>query len=93
MRDDGRNLDELRPPSVELGLIHTADGSCRWSSGGSCAIAAARGPAVPRSLKREDPENLVIDVSCRCAVRLEGFIRPRRHSETHRPAAASLFTP
>jgi len=45
-RPDGRLPTELRPISVEHGLLQRADGSCSWSQGGSIALAGVYGPIL-----------------------------------------------
>lgn len=43
-RLDGRKLDEMRPLSVEVGVIPNADGSCRLQIGKTEVIVAVYGP-------------------------------------------------
>jgi len=54
-RLDGRKLDEVRPVSIEVGIIPNADGSCMFRIGGSEILAAVYGPRemFPRRLQEE----------------------------------------
>ena len=53
MRPSGRQLDELRPVSIETGILPNAEGSCMISCGGTRVICAAsythRGPIFRRN--------------------------------------------
>lgn len=55
-RNDGRALNELRPLSMEVGLLERPDGSALVEMGGTKAIASAYGPSEvhPRHIARED---------------------------------------
>ncbi len=55
-RLDGRKLDELRPVSIEVGVIPNADGSCRLRIGGTEVIVGVYGPRemFPRRLQEDD---------------------------------------
>ena len=44
-RSDGRFPHQLRPPAVELGLLHRADGSARFRLGDTSVTVAVYGPS------------------------------------------------
>ncbi|DAC30187.1 MAG TPA: exosome complex exonuclease Rrp41, partial [Candidatus Poseidoniales archaeon] len=60
---DGRKPGDLRPISIETGVIPVADGSCRMIWGTNEAIVGVYGPmeAHPRKIQRQD--RAVIDVA------------------------------
>ena len=47
-REDGRAANALRPPALESGVLHNADGSARFSSGRTQVLAAVYGPGNSR---------------------------------------------
>lgn len=55
-RLDGRDFEEIRPLSIEAGVLENADGSAYLELGGNKAIAAVYGPREmhPRHLQRMD---------------------------------------
>ncbi len=63
LRMDGRKPGDLRPISIETGVIPVADGSCRMIWGTNEAIVGVYGPmeAHPRKIQRQD--RAVIDVA------------------------------
>ena len=62
IRNDGRKAGDVRPISIELGVVPVADGSCRMKWGTNDVIAAIYGPmeAHPRKIQRQD--RAVLDV-------------------------------
>ena len=44
VRKDGRKVNQLRPIVCEHGHLQSADGSCRFSMGGTSIIASIVGP-------------------------------------------------
>ena len=62
LRLDGRKLDEMRPVTIEAGILPAADGSAIVTHGLNVAVAAVYGPmeAHPRKIQRQD--RAVIDV-------------------------------
>jgi len=62
VRVDGRGPGDLRPVSIETGVIPVADGSARVIWGTNHAVAAVYGPmeAHPRKIQRQD--RAVLDV-------------------------------
>ena len=62
IRNDGRKAGDVRPISIELGVVPVADGSCRMRWGTNEVIAAIYGPmeAHPRKIQRQD--RAVLDV-------------------------------
>ena len=62
VRNDGRKAGDVRPISIELGVVPVADGSCRMRWGTNEVIAAIYGPmeAHPRKIQRQD--RAVLDV-------------------------------
>jgi len=61
-RMDGREVDELRPITIEAGTLPVADGSARMTWGQNIAEVAVYGPmeAHPRRIQR--PDRAVLDV-------------------------------
>jgi exosome complex component RRP41 len=55
-RTDGRKPEELRPVSMEVGVVTRADGSAKVSFGKTLAVAAAYGPRAlfPRFLQESE---------------------------------------
>ena len=62
IRLDGRTVGEIRPISIEVGVVPVADGSARMRWGLNDVIAAVYGPmeAHPRKIQRQD--RAVLDV-------------------------------
>ena len=62
LRLDGRKLDEMRPVTIEAGILPAADGSAMVTHGLNVAVAAVYGPmeAHPRKIQRQD--RAVLDV-------------------------------
>ena len=62
LRMDGRNPADLRPISIETGVVPVADGSASIRWGTNYAIAAVYGPMEchPRKIQRQD--RAVLDV-------------------------------
>ncbi|MHA2005324.1 MAG: exosome complex exonuclease Rrp41, partial [Candidatus Thorarchaeota archaeon] len=56
LRFDGRRIDELRPIQMEVGVLHTADGSASIRQGKTYILAAVYGPRElhPRHLTLND---------------------------------------
>mmetsp|Transcript_58453 Transcript_58453/g.117367 ORF Transcript_58453/g.117367 Transcript_58453/m.117367 type:complete len:248 (+) Transcript_58453:158-901(+) len=61
-RSDGRESNQIRPPSFEDGLLFRADGSSRLSMGNTVVLAGVFGPASGRS-KGGDGGELSIEVT------------------------------
>ena len=63
LRMDGRKPGDVRPITIETGVVPVADGSCRMVWGTNEAIVAVYGPmeAHPRKIQRQD--RAVIDVA------------------------------
>jgi len=84
-RPDGRKADETRPIVAEVGIIPNADGSARFSFGGTVAIAAVYGPKKMHPQHKQNPSRGVL----RCNYSMMSFsvkdrIRPgpsRRSTE------------
>ncbi|MDE1848971.1 MAG: exosome complex exonuclease Rrp41 [Nanoarchaeota archaeon] len=84
-RPDGRNVDEMRPIKVKVGVIPNADGSAMFAFGDTVAIAAVYGPRKMHPQHAQDPEKGVL----RCEYNMLSFsvderIRPgtnRRSTE------------
>ncbi|MGY8691895.1 MAG: exosome complex exonuclease Rrp41 [Candidatus Poseidoniales archaeon] len=62
LRMDGRSATEVRPITIETGVVPVADGSCRMTWGTNDVIVAVYGPmeAHPRKIQRQD--RAVLDV-------------------------------
>eukprot|EP01098_Paradermamoeba_levis_P004918 TRINITY_DN2094_c0_g2_i1.p1 TRINITY_DN2094_c0_g2~~TRINITY_DN2094_c0_g2_i1.p1 ORF type:complete len:251 (+),score=78.13 TRINITY_DN2094_c0_g2_i1:38-754(+) len=48
-RKDGRQTNQIRPLTVERGILKRADGSCRLSQGGTTILCAVFGPLESKS--------------------------------------------
>ena len=71
-RRDGRSLSDLRPLSCDFGLLGTADGSCRLSSGATLVLASVHGPRPARTARHEDPERARLEVHAAPPIGLPG---------------------
>ena len=62
LRMDGRTATQVRPITIETGVVPVADGSCRMTWGTNDVIVAIYGPmeAHPRKIQRQD--RAVLDV-------------------------------
>ena len=62
LRMDGRSASDVRPITIETGVVPVADGSCRMTWGTNDVIVAVYGPmeAHPRKIQRQD--RAVLDV-------------------------------
>ena len=93
-RLDGRALDEMRPVSIEVGVLPAAQGSAMVTHGLNVAVAAVYGPmeAHPRKIQRQD--RAVIDVRYNMApFSTSDRIRPgfnRRSQEISKVTAEAL---
>ena len=93
-RLDGRKVDEMRPVSIEAGVLPAADGSAMVTHGLNVAVAAVYGPmeAHPRKIQRQD--RAVIDVRYNMApFSTSDRIRPgfnRRSREISKVTAEAL---
>ena len=94
IRNDGRKAGDVRPISIELGVVPVADGSCRMRWGTNEVIAAIYGPmeAHPRKIQRQD--RAVLDVRYNMApFSTSDRIRPgfnRRSREISKVTAEAL---
>ena len=94
IRNDGRKAGDVRPISIELGVVPVADGSCRMRWGTNDVIAAIYGPmeAHPRKIQRQD--RAVLDVRYNMApFSTSDRIRPgfnRRSREISKVTAEAL---
>ena len=94
IRNDGRKAGDVRPISIELGVVPVADGSCRMKWGNNDVIAAIYGPmeAHPRKIQRQD--RAVLDVRYNMApFSTSDRIRPgfnRRSREISKVTAEAL---
>src|SRR6056297_679767 len=68
-RPDGRKKDELRDFSGEVGIIPNADGSAKFQSGDTIAIAAVYGPKTMHPQHKQDPEGGTL----RCTYSMNSF--------------------
>mmetsp|Transcript_105862 Transcript_105862/g.167050 ORF Transcript_105862/g.167050 Transcript_105862/m.167050 type:complete len:234 (-) Transcript_105862:21-722(-) len=71
-RLDGRESNQMRPPSMELRPLFRSDGSARFSLGHSSAIAAVYGPREPKLRSREIFDRAAIEVIVRPRVGIPG---------------------
>ncbi|CAG9465793.1 unnamed protein product [Pedinophyceae sp. YPF-701] len=62
LRADGRSDRQIRSMVCERGVLERADGSARWTQGGTSVLAAVHGPLV-RGGPREDPERMTVEVT------------------------------
>ncbi len=76
IRVDGRKKKELRPISIEVGVLDSADGSALVRMGKNIILAAVHGPRElhPKHLALPDRANL------RCTYRMSTFSVPERKS-------------
>lgn len=63
IRTDGRKVDEIRPMSIEAGILHRADGSAYLEWGGNKVIAAVYGPRELNPKRFQEADKAV--VQCR----------------------------
>ena len=65
IRIDGRTENQIRPYSVEYGLIQesTSVGSSRWQQGSSEIIVSIHGPSQPRYCRHEQNNQISVDLS------------------------------
>lgn len=68
-RPDGRKPDQLREMGAQVGIIPNADGSAKYKSGDTIAIAAVYGPKEMHPQHKQDPEKGVL----RCTYRMNSF--------------------
>jgi exosome complex component RRP41 len=59
-RKDGRQLDEMRPISAEVGVIKSAQGSAIFRAGSTHAIAAVHGPRELYPKFMQNPEKGIL---------------------------------
>ena len=94
LRMDGRKPGDVRPITIETGVVPVADGSCRMVWGTNEAIVAVYGPmeAHPRKIQRQD--RAVLDVRYNMApFSTSDRIRPgfnRRSREISKVTAEAL---
>ena len=94
VRADGRGPGDIRPITIETGVVPVADGSCRMTWGTNEAIVAVYGPmeAHPRKIQRQD--RAVLDVRYNMATfSTSDRIRPgfnRRSREISKVTAEAL---
>ncbi|MEA3229885.1 MAG: exosome complex exonuclease Rrp41 [archaeon] len=61
-RNDGRQLDELRPVKIEVGIIPSADGSAYIEIGNTKVLAAVHGPREQFPRRFVDEDKAVLNV-------------------------------
>lgn len=73
-RIDFRNNNQIRPLSVELGIVSEADGSCRFSQGQTSVIVSIYGPSTPKygRLEEFDKASLEVEYNIPCGNSLSG---------------------
>ncbi|ABE51209.1 exosome complex exonuclease Rrp41 [Methanococcoides burtonii] len=96
LRLDGRRVDEIRPMTVEMGVLSRADGSCYLEWGNNKVLAAVYGPRElhPRRLQRPS-EALVRYRYNMAAFSVEDRIRPgpsRRSTEISKVSGEAFET-
>ncbi|MHC1592081.1 MAG: exosome complex exonuclease Rrp41, partial [Candidatus Helarchaeales archaeon] len=76
IRTDGRKIDELRPVSLEVGILPKADGSALINMGKNKILAAVFGPneVHPRHLAKQNTGII------RCSYRMSTFAVDERKS-------------
>ena len=70
-RTDGRQVNQLRPPSITFGLLTRSDGSCQFGLGDSIAISAVTGP-VEAKTAFSSYKGMYFDVCIRPATGMAG---------------------
>ncbi|MBA7529344.1 Ribonuclease PH [subsurface metagenome] len=68
-RTDGRNIDQMRPISIKVGIIKNADGSAEIRMGNNIIIAAVYGPRELHPKHRALPDRALIQ----CFYRMSTF--------------------
>ena len=68
---DSGLLPPCRTLICERGLLARADGSARWSQGGSEVLAAVHGPRQTAT-RKEDPERAILEVTWKPASGIAG---------------------
>lgn len=68
-RTDGRNLDQMRPTSIKVGILKNADGSAEIRMGNNIIIAAVYGPRELHPKHRALPDRALIQ----CFYRMSTF--------------------
>lgn len=68
-RPDGRSPEDLREMGAEVGIIPNADGSARFKSGNTIAIAAVYGPKEMHPQHKQNPDKGVL----RCNYNMASF--------------------
>jgi ribonuclease PH len=59
-RADGRRASQLRPIKCDRGILHRADGSARWTQGGTSILVAVHGPLeAPQS--QQNPHQAIVE--------------------------------
>lgn len=102
-RSDGRELNQIRPPRLELRPVNKrADGSARFSMGGTMVMAAVHGPREFKKFRhRELSDRAVLEVVVRPRVgrpgnwerQLEGLLRSQlEHVVLHKEYPRTLIT-
>ena len=66
-RIDNRKVDELRPISIKLGVVKSADGSCYLKWGKNIVIATVHGPKPIFPKHLSNPTRAVVDYRYRMA--------------------------
>ena len=62
-RFDGRAFDEVREIKIETGVIPEADGSCKYTSGNTVAIASVFGPRKLHPQHMQNPQKGILRVN------------------------------
>src|SRR5688572_31137000 len=63
IRLDGRKVDEIRPMTIEAGVLHRADGSAYLEWGGNKVICAVYGPRELNPRRFQEADKAVVQRS------------------------------
>lgn len=60
LRLDGRAVDEIRPMTIEIGVLSRADGSCLFRMGKNKILAAVYGPRELHPRRMQKPDEAIV---------------------------------
>jgi exosome complex component RRP41 len=62
-RNDGREMNEVRPMTAKVGIVPSADGSAQFETGKTKAIAVVRGPRTLHPQHMQNPRKGILRVN------------------------------
>lgn len=90
LRADGRRLDEMRPVTIEAGVLSRADGSAYVEWGGNKVLAAVYGPREAHPRHMQDPARAI--VKCRYNMAAFSVTERKRPGPDRRSTEISMVT-